>query len=197
MKKIDYERTKFVCSQLVENSAATVITAFTIPQDEDYQISDAWISSTSSTVYPLETKTICGGFGFKEDGRFRGYFTGEDSNCIYSKFRSDSTLQTGTPVYYLNAETEDGSFAGSKWYKMLNDNKSCLAYLAMDGIILFSHRTMVDAFMGYAYALTTHKTEYGRKGEKRWEKKAVLDLTKGLFIPCETPAWLLIRKQNK
>lgn len=190
MKKIEKERTEYVCQMLVENSGTTGIIKYTAPEEEDYKISDAWIISTSTTEYPLETKSILGGWGFKEDGEWRTYFTKD----IYNKLHFETDIATGTPVYFVNAETEYRQEEGSKWDKLMKDNKSCLSFLAKDGIVLFSHKSMVDAFIGYAYYLTSHTTEIGNKGKRTREKKAVLDMTKGLFIPCDTPDKLLIKK---
>lgn len=188
---IERKRTEYVCGNIVMNSGTTAITGFTVQDDEDYKISDAWIVSTANTEYPLENKTIKK-YGFKEDGQWRGYFTGADKgNNIYKKFRSDSTIATGTPVYILNAETWDGEYEGSKWDKMMKDPKSCLSVLAADGIVLFSHKTLVDAFLGFAYEWVRHTEEFGKKGGYRWERKAVYDLSKGLFIPCSTPTNLI------
>ena len=188
---IETARTDYVCCQLKTNSGSTGIVDYKISEMEDYKISDAWIVSTGNTEYPLENKTIKGGYNFKQDGQWRGYFTGADSNSIFKKFRSDCTIATGTPVYILNAETWDGEYEGSKWDKMMKDPRSCLSVLAADGVVLFSHKTLMDAFLGFAYEWVRHTEEFGRKGGFRWEKKAVYDLSKGLFIPGDTPAKLL------
>ena len=62
---IERKRTEYVCGNIVMNSGTTAITGFTVQDDEDYKISDAWIVSTANTEYPLENKTIKK-YGFKE-----------------------------------------------------------------------------------------------------------------------------------
>lgn len=188
---IETARTDYVCSLAVENSGSTGIIGHRILNEEDYKISDAWLISTANTEYPLENKTIKGGYPFKVDGEWRCYFTGGCGNSIFGKFRSDCTISTGTPVYILNAETESGEFEGCKWDKMMKDPRSCLSILAADGVVLFSHKTLMDAFLGFAYMWGKHTTELGKGGNYHWEKKAVYDLSKGLFIPGDTPAKLL------
>lgn len=189
--QIETARTDYVCSLLKENSGSTGIIDHRIAKIEDYKISDAWLMSTGNTEYPLENKTITGGWNFKEDGKWRCYFTGGCSKSIFGKFRSDCTIATGTPVYILNAETESGVYDGCKWDKMMKNPKSCLSILAADGVVLFSHKSLQDAFLGYTYMWVKHTTEFGKNEKCHWEKKAVYDLSKGLFIPCHTPEKLL------
>lgn len=189
--KIETARTDYVCCLLEENSGNTGIIEHRVSSVEDFKISDAWLTSTANTEYPLENKTITGGWAFKENGEWRCYFTGGCKNSIFGKFRSDCTIATGTPVYILNAETEAGEFEGCKWEKMMKDTRSCLSILAADGVVLFSHRTLVDAFLGFTYMWVRHTTELGKNGTRHWEKKAVIDLSKGLFISSTTPSILL------
>lgn len=191
MKKIEAERTEFVCRTLVENSGTTAIISYTVPIEEDYKISDAWIVSTSTTEYPLETKSILGGWEFKEDGEWRTYFTRD----IYNKLEFETDTTTGIPVYFVNAETEYRKEEGSKWDKLIKNKNSCLSFLAKDGIILFSHKSLVEAFVGYAYYFTPHTTEFGKSKKRVKEKKTIIDLSKGLFIKCDTPIKLLEKKK--
>lgn len=185
-KQIETARTDYVCCLLQENSGSTGIIGHRISSVEDYKISDAWLTSTGNTEYPLENKTITGGWTFKENGEWRCYFTGGCSKSIFDKF-SGCTIATGTPVYILNAETESGEFEGCKWDKMMKNPKSCLSILAADGVVLFSHKSLQDAFLGYTYMWVKHTKEFGKKESRHWEKKAVYSLEKGLFIPSKTP----------
>lgn len=186
-EKVETERTKYVCQNIVMSSGTTAITGFSVPDEEDYKISDAWIVSTASTEYPLENKTIKGGFNFKEDGQWRTYFTRD----IYSKLNFETAVTTGTPVYFINAEDKFHNMENGKWQKLMTDDRSCLSFLAKDGIVLFSHKSLEKAFIGYATYYVSHTTEFGNKGPRKPEKKAVLDLSKGLFIPCDTPTILI------
>lgn len=180
-------RTQFAVDQLIANNL--IYTGFTIPE-ENHGVDDAWIISNNHNAFPLENKSILGNFRFKEEGEdeFRDYFKEELPN----KMRLDCDIPKGTPVYFINAEAYSGP---SKWEKV-NISGACLSILAADGIVLYSPRTLKEAFLGYGSAFVTHRTEIGNKGKKRWEKKALLDLSKGVFIPCNTPKELIIKEDN-
>lgn len=175
-------RTQYCIDQMVSHNL--VYTGFTMP-DENYGVDDGWLISLKHSAFPLENKTICGGFNFKEDGAFRDYFK-ED---LPAKMKLECEIPEGTPVYYLNAEAQSGP---SKWEKVIASG-ACLTILAADGIVLFSPKDLKDAFLGYGYDYVPHKTEFGTKGKRQWEKKALIDLSRGFFIPCDTPKDLIMK----
>lgn len=177
----EIKRTEYVLGEMVKQGL--IYTGFPMTE-ENYQVDDAWlISKKHYDSYPLECKTICGGWCFKEDGEFRDYFKKD----LPEKMRLECEIEPGTPIYYVNAEAKDGP---SKWDKIVASG-ACLSILAADGIVVFSPRDLKDALIGYGYDRVTHTTEFGKTGERTWEKKAILNLEKGTFIPCTTPGYLL------
>ena len=184
MQKHNYEvkRTDFVIEVMVSHKY--IYTGFSM-SEENYGVDDAWIISLSHKAYPLENKSVCGGWCFKEDDAFRDYFKKD----LPEKMRLECEIEPGTPIYYVNAEAKDGP---SKWDKIVASG-ACLSILAADGIVVFSPRDLKDALIGYGYDRVTHTTEFGKKGERTWEKKAILDLSRGQFIPCNTPKEYLIK----
>ena len=183
----EISRTQFVLDQMIANNL--IYTGFTMI-DENYGPDDAWLISKSHNALPLENKSILGNFRFKEEGEeeFRNYFKEELPN----RMRVDCDIPEGTPVYFINAEADSGP---SKWEKV-NISGACVSFLAADGVVVYSPKTLKEAFLGYGSAFVTHRTEIGKKGKKRWEKKALLDLSKGVFIPCNTPKELIIKEDN-
>ena len=193
MNKVDYPTNKWVADYFEANY--DWVTSATASEIEDYSVKDVSITTDDDREYPVEVKRINGGYKMKEDGEFRDYFTRE----LYEKLRFESgttsgTPVSGTPVYFVNAEDKFGNMENGKWKKLLNA-KACLVFIAPDGMLLFSPKTLKEAFVGYADYLVKHTTEFGKKGSRHWEKKAVLNLEKGRYIPCNPPAELFTSKQ--
>ena len=172
----ELKRTQFVIDEMVRHNL--IYTGFTMP-DENHGVDDAWIISLSHGAYPLENKTICGGWCFKEDGAFRDYFKKD----LPGKMRLECDIPEDAPIYYVNAEARMGY---AKWDKLLASG-ACLSFLAADGILLFSPKDLKEGFLGFGYDLVSHTTEFGKKGARTWERKAILNLDRALFIPCNTP----------
>lgn len=186
--KIDYNRNRYVAEQLVKAFPGRIIAA-SATTDENYDVDDIWF--TSATVFDilvphkLENKTIKK-YCMKENGEFREWFRRD----IYAKFEN-TDIQSGTPVYFINATDKYGNYDNGKWKKVV-DAGACLSFLAADGILLFSPHTLKEAFMGYADYPVSHTSEFGRHWDRKvLEKKAVIDLTKGTFIPCNPPRELV------
>lgn len=186
MIKSDYQINTWVASAITEH--VPVIIAAIARQEEDYSVAD--IDMSASTIhnpagyryYPLEVKRINGGYNFKEDGQWRDFFT-----CDYYKRLQfeDSAITSGSPIWIINAEDKTGEKDNAKYYKLL-DNHACLAFVAGDGIVLFSPKSLREATIGFAYWFGTHTTKFKDRQVRR-ERKAVLNLEKGLFIPCNPP----------
>lgn len=185
--KNEIARTQYAVEQMVGHKL--IYTGFTV-LEENHGVDDAWLISNKHKAYPLENKSILDGWRFKEEGKkeFRDYFKVDLPN----KMRLECVIPEGTPVYYINAEADSGP---SKWEKV-NESGACLSILAADGLVIYSPETLKEAFLGYGYDFVYHKTEFANKGEKRWEKKAILDLSKGLFIPCNTPKDIMTKNYN-
>lgn len=191
-KKTDYSANLFV-ADLLEQTWPDCIKA-SVNEYENYGINDIDLSAFTDnflhyTYYPLESKTIKGGYNFFEDGVWRNYFMKD----IYKKllFNYGTILETGTPLYFVNAESKYKSDEG-KWQKLISNN-ACLSFLAGDALIIFSPRALREAFKGYADYFVSHTTEFGRKEKRRPEKKALLDLSKGHIILCNPPKELLTK----
>ena len=184
--KSDYPINTWVASAICTH--VPVIIAAEAREQEDYEVAD--IDMSAATIhnpagfkyYPLEVKRIMGGYNFKEDGEWRSFFTQD----YYSRLSfEDSAITSGSPIWIVNAEDRTGGKDNAKFHKLI-ENKACLAFVAGDGIVLFSPKTLKKALVGYAYWFGTHTTQF-RDKQVRKEKKAVLDLSKGLFIPCKPP----------
>lgn len=193
MIKSDYPINCWVSSALCDYVPSII--AAQARMNEDYSIGDVDMSAVTISnpsgysYFPLEVKSIKGGYGFKEDGQWRDYFIQD----IYGKLRfRDESIASGTPVYFVNGTDKYGDFSKGKFTKLLA-NHACLVFIAADGLVLFSPKSMQEAFLGYAAYKVRHTTEFGKDYERVWETKAVLDLTKGLFIPCTPPKELLIK----
>lgn len=153
---------------------------------ENFWIDDIMTSAGTEDNYiamPVENKTLKGGWQFKYDGDWNPYFT-----CgIYNKldFKSEPPA-VGTPIYFINATDYNGDYSNGKYQKLI-DNNACLTFLAPDCVILFTCKMLERAFCGYADYYVRHTTDFGYKGKRLWETKAILDISKGLYIPCNPP----------
>lgn len=190
MQKSDYPANLFI-AELLENTWPNNIKA-QANEYENYGINDIDLSAFTDnflhyTYYPMEAKTIKGGFNFFEDGEWRTYFTSD----IYNKLKfQDSSIVSGSPVYFINATDKFGDFNNGKFKKILDAN-GCLSFLAGDACLLFSPKALREAFIGYASYVVSHTTEFGRKEPRKPEIKAVLDLSKADVIKCKTPGEIL------
>lgn len=187
--KSDYSANLFVAELLMSTWPSLKAE---VPQYENYGVNDIDFSAYTDnflhyTYYPLENKTIKGGYNFFEDGEWRTYFTSD----IYKKLTfENSAITSGLPVYFVNATDKYGDFNKGKYKKIL-DAHGCLAFLAGDACLLFSPSALKEAFIGYADYFVSHTTEFGKSGPRRPEKKAVLNLSKAYVLFCTTPSELL------
>lgn len=188
--KSDYTANQFVADLLMSTWPGNIKAEAV--KYENYDINDLNISAYTDnflhyTYYPLENKTVKGGYNFFEDGEWRTYFTSD----IYEKLGfEDSGITSGTPIYFINATNQKGDFSKGKYQKIL-DAHGCLSFLAGDACLLFSPSALREAFIGYADYLVSHTTEIGKRGPKTLEKKAVLDLSKAYIVHCDTPKVIL------
>lgn len=184
--KEDYPFNSWVASTIC--NYLPVIIAAEAREHEDYSVADidmsaATLSYPGYKYYPLEVKRIMGGYNFKEDGEWRSFFTSE----YYGWLQFENTgITTGAPIWIINAADICGNEENAKLYKLKRDN-ACLAFVAGDGIVLFSPKSLRKAIIGYAKRYCNHTELYDKKGKKSLERKAVVDLSKGLFIPCTPP----------
>lgn len=186
-QKEDYPVNCWVASAICEH--VPEIIAAIARKEEDYDVADIDFSAATISsplgykYYPLEVKRIKGGYNFlKSDGEWRTFFTQD----YYDRLQFEDTgITSGAPIWIINAEDRTGGKENAKYYKLI-DNHACLAFVAADGIILFGPKKIQEATVGFAYWFGSHTTNFKDK-QKRKERKAVLDLSKGLFIRCKPP----------
>lgn len=187
--KQEYIINKWVADTLVEYLPGLIIDAKATKEEENYGVDDIIFTSVTYNVYPLESKTLKGGFNFMKDGKFTDYFTRD----IYKKLAFEDTgITSGTPVYFVNAEDRNHRKENGKWNKLL-EARACLSYLAPEGIYIFSPKSLKDAFIGYADYWVSPTTEIGKPGPKHPEKKAILDMSKSTYIHCTPPPEFFIK----
>ena len=184
-QKEDFPVNCWVASALCE--LVPVIIAAQARESEDYEVADidlsaATIHSPEPKYYPLEVKRIKGGYSFKEEGQWRTFFTQDYYDRLVFE---DTAITSGAPIWIVNAEDRSGGKANAKYFKLI-ENNACLAFVAADGIVLFSPKSLNDALVGFAWWFGPHTTDFNDK-PRRKERKAVLDLSKGLFVQCIPP----------
>lgn len=184
MIRIDCQANKFVAKTLQEK-IPQIIRA-TADCTETFGIDDVMFSAGTEDNYigvPCENKTLKGGWKFKYDGDWNNYFTID----IYNKldFKNDAP-PAGTPIYFINATNAYGDFSKGKYHKLI-ENHASLTFLGPDSIIFYTWKMLESAFLGYADYYVRHTTEYKGNNKRLWETKSVLDLSKGLYIPCQPP----------
>jgi len=171
--ELECESNKYVASALV--SIYSWIVNATADCVEDYTVGDVVFSAITNiglSRHDLENKRILGGWQLKYDGQWNKYFTTE----IYKKLRFETDMSSGLPIYFINE---------TKWNRIM-DAKGCLCYLAPDGMLLFSNKALKDAFVGFADYYVKHTTQFADK-RMEWEKKAVLNLEYGAYVPLSPP----------
>ena len=184
MIRIDCAANKYVANTLVEK--VNPIFRATADCNETFGIDDLMFSAGTEENYvgvPCENKTLKGGYKFKYDDDWNEYFT-----CgIYNKldFKGEPPAP-GTPIYFINATDAFGNYQNGKYQKLI-DNNAALTFFGPDCIILYTAKMLEKAFCGYADYYVRHTTEFGGHNKRIWETKAILDLSKGLYIPCEPP----------
>ena len=184
-QKEDYPINSWVASALCIHVPSII--AANAREEEDYDVADvdmsaATIHNPGFKYYPLEVKRIKGGYNFMEEGQWRSFFTQD----YYGRLQfEDSAITSGAPIWIINAEDRTGGKDNAKYFKLL-ENHACLAFVAADGIVLFSPKDLKEGLVGFAWWFGSHTTQFKDK-LRRKEKKAVLNLSKGLFIPCTPP----------
>ena len=184
-KETELKANEYIAQVLVNTYPGRILAASAVTE-ENYGVDDIWFTASTSSVYPMECKRIKGGYGFMEDGEFRDYF----SRDIYKKLRFETDITSGTPVYFVNAEDRYGNEDNGKWARLMVSG-ACLSFLAADGMVIYNPEELREALVGFADYLVSHTSEFGKKGERHWERKAVVDLSKGTFIPCNPPDEIL------
>ena len=181
MQKVDCRQNQWLAKALVLLSADTKVFAATADCEENFNVDDLWISAWTNSgfwaAFPLENKTIKGGYQLKYDGQWNEYFSTTNPNGIMKKM-SGYTTSENKYIYFINS---------SKYIKLLDAN-CCLAYTAPDGFILFSPNKLKKAYLGNIwYKNKSHTEEFGEKYHPHWDEKALIDLEKGTYYKAEGP----------
>lgn len=175
MVRVDCAINKYVANFLKEtydwvlDASADCVESFGL---DDIMISAGTIDSY--TGIPVESKSIKGGWQIKKEGEWNDYFT----SGIYNKLRFEGeSLSSGTPIYFVNQ---------TKYKRLMDTPGACLVYAAPDGILLYNHKQLKEAFKGYADYYVKHTTELGDR-HMQWETKALLDMSKAKYLPWNAP----------
>lgn len=202
-KKVEYKVNSEVASFMLENYPW--ISNVSVDVDENYAHWDITYTATTlenkEYVGTQEVKTIMN-YPIKENGEFRDYFKYDIKNKmkfgnvpppisdtrqlpVYWKYTPTyeemPEEMKDKPIYFLNASDNTDCIHNSKWHYM-NRNNTGLSIVAEDGVIMFNHKQLTDAFLGYAwYYQPAHTELYHKKYEPHWELKAVIDLSKGSY----------------
>lgn len=161
-----------------------------------------------------ELKSLKGGHYFKKNGVWNNYYSTDNPNGITKnmifgntppddisilelpkqwypksyipKYKPMPDSWKGKHIYMLNAEDKLHGITNCKTYKVFKKG-ACLFYIAQDGLILFTPKTLREAFLGYAwFKVKSHTTECGTIDKQPvWELKAFFDLDKGAYYPIE------------
>lgn len=204
--KIENKINQYVADFMIDNY--NFITDITIPQEEDYKSYDIIFTATTTQGEIIEgtqeVKSILH-YPLKVDGEFRDYFSNNTAG-IKTKFLFGNVPEANPntdelpfkwvkeptyakmpeeikdkPIYILNAEDLHGNIKNSKWHHM-HKNKTGLTIVAEDGLIMFNHKQLKSAFLGYGwYKNKSHTELINKKYDPRYELKAIIDISKGKF----------------
>ena len=166
------------------------------------------------TANIAELKSLKGGHYFKNNGIWNDFYSTDNPNGITrfmmfgntppddisiielpKQWHPKSYIPEQAPmpdswkgkhIYMLNAQDRNHSITNCKTYKVFKAN-ACLFYVAPDGLILFTPKTLKEAFLGYAWFRNkSHTKEYTTKNDHPvWELKAFFDLDKGAYYPIK------------
>lgn len=142
--------------------------------EENFQINDIDLSATTKSgelkYYPIECKTIKGGFTYHNNTWFNA--------GIRKKSILPEDIDPEIRLYILNENK----------YKKLIEASAVLIYLFPDGMLMFSPKTLKKAFVCYGqYLNKAHTEEFGEGFNPHYETKAFLDMNKGCFVECDPP----------
>lgn len=105
-------------------------------------------------------------------------------DTIAAKYTKED--KTHLRYFPLNVTTNKMKVDGSKWWKIVNHTNSNLMVIFGDGVLLFSHKQLMDAAAFYGWMKTQATKEFWNKKET-WQLKIFLDVRKGKFYSMEVP----------
>lgn len=187
--RTDYDRLNFKKNALLENG---IYTSVWFSPEEDYLAGDLHCN-IGCYHESLESKSISESYGRIMDNPYWSTVSARNSSWRWcesattdEEFFNDRTpapdfLKEPIPIQMINAANKYGDTENCKLAEMLKNNIG-LAYLALDGILLFTPEQFRKSILGYGWVYLSHTKEFGDKS-KRFEKKALIDMSKGIFIP--------------
>ena len=192
----EIESIGFVLTQLRDSLRGTedeIDNMSVIPEEEDYG-DDANIIFSNKPAKGLEVKRY-GGYLTHPDGTINGdtISTTSGTNLLkYYHLDNDGEVVPGLPddasgrcAVVLNATDYYDSRENAKYEKLL-ESDSWLAFLSKDGVLYFKGRKEIeDASICECLMHCWHKGD--KKGPMRYERKVLLDIEKGHWIPCKVP----------
>ena len=174
MKKTDYDRLLYVGSQLLKFPNVIASGNTGTGEDEDYLHFDIWIQ-TGISLIPVEVKTL------------RFYYDDMKNTQRFTWRGLPDSVTPDMPVSILNAENNDSAHSKGKYYELI-DNHAALVYLMKDCILWFSPGHLEEANVGTAELLCSLTKERGATDNiKTWQKKVIIDLSKGYKINVTPP----------
>lgn len=174
MKKTDYDRLLYVGSQLLKFPNVIASGDTGTGEDEDYLHFDIWIQ-TGISLIPVEVKTL------------RFYYDDMKNTQRFTWRGLPDSVTPDMPVSILNAENNDSAHSKGKYYELI-DSHAALVYLMKDCILWFSPGHLEEANVGTAELYCSLTKERGATdNRKTWQKKVIIDLSKGYKINVTPP----------
>ena len=174
MKKTDYDRLLYVGSQLLKFPNVIASGDTGTGEDEDYLHFDIWIQ-TGISLIPVEVKTL------------RFYYDDMKNTQRFTWRGLPDSVTPDMPVSILNAENNDSAHSKGKYYELI-DSHAALVYLMKDCILWFSPGHLEEANVGTAELYCSLTKERGATdNRKTWQKKVIIDLSKGYRINVTPP----------
>ena len=174
MKKTDYDRLLYVGSQLLKFPNVIASGDTGTGEDEDYLHFDIWIQ-TGISLIPVEVKTL------------RFYYDDMKNTQRFTWRGLPDSVTPDMPVSILNAENNDSAHSKGKYYELV-DSHAALVYLMKDCILWFSPGHLEEANVGTAELYCSLTKERGATdNRKTWQKKVIIDLSKGYKINVTPP----------
>lgn len=174
MKKTDYDRLLYVGSQLLKFPNVIASGDTGTGEDEDYLHFDIWIQ-TGISLIPVEVKTL------------RFHYDDMKNTQRFTWRGLPDSVTPDMPVSILNAENNDSAHSKGKYYELI-DSHAALVYLMKDCILWFSPGHLEEANVGTAELYCSLTKERGATdNRKTWQKKVIIDLSKGYRINVTPP----------
>lgn len=188
MIRKDYEVLRLSCC-VVNNTFNNIYASFN--PYEDFKADLSLFNSDNEKCIGMEVKSISTSYGSIKNNDYWSTKSARGSKWRWcssasteEEFWNDETPAPDLgdkPIQLLNATDKNGNRENAKLTKLLKDGCG-LIYVAEDGLLLFSPKRLKEAIVGYGWVYLEHTKRLGDKS-KRFEQKALIDMSKGYFIP--------------